>query len=153
MAMVSLLRPGATVAAWCYHVSAALKHRKNGGLCVSVCDCLISNLLMDFTMRIRINENTSGWNLKCVFPRRHMATAHICLSCSLPYLLSHEALFKYFNPECPSLQPIYFIWWGELRTAWSWEKHTKWVWNLRISTAASSASSPHHLLSPNPPLS
>lgn len=123
-------------------------------VCARACVCVLSNHLMDLTLRIRINENTSGRNPKCVSSQAHGGSSCLPLPFAARPLishptLSHEALFKYFNLECPSLQPIYFIWWGALHTARPWEKHNKWVWNLRISTAASPASSPRHLLSPH----
>lgn len=137
--------PGATFAVWCYHVNISdLSHSSTWRM---RCVCVISNPLSGFGF-----EGQNQWEHIWLKPKVCVCSqAHGGSSCrTLPFTarplishpaLSHKALFKYFNPDCPSLQPIYFIWWGVLHTAWPCEKHTKWVWNPRISTAASPASS------------
>lgn len=96
-------------------LTVTLKHMKNK-------TCVISNHLMDLTL-----GDKDQWEHICLKPENVFpCKAHSSSSClPLPFsarplishpTLSHEALFKYFNPECPGLQPIYFIWWGALGT-------------------------------------
>lgn len=95
-----------------------------------------------------------------VRPCRHMSTSSIQSQTPLISYISHptpscEALFKYLNPDCPSLQPICFTLMGSVCTARPCGRHTEWrvkcEASFRISTAL--ASSPlRHLLPPNPPL-
>lgn len=117
--------------------------------CVCICVSLRSDHLMDLTLGFDLMCSHWFWSSKCVSLQAHGGSSYLPLPFAARRLsshptLSHEALFKYFSPECPGLRPIYFIWWGALRTDWPCEKHTK-------SSAASPASSPRHLLSPHIP--
>lgn len=74
--------------------------------------------------------------------------------CQTSYLTSNAiswSTIQILLPRMPRSPTYLFHLMGSTWNRRPCEKHTKWVWNLRVSTAAAPASSPRHLPSPHLP--